>query len=162
LEAQIAAFRSLETRVAALEGEWREAEARGRVGRPWEAEGISRSAWYRRRKSVGSPSARGACFALAGIPDGDAYTLPASEVRRRGLKIKFVRRMSDHHPRAIDLATSRRVNVRALVTHRESLKAARALFEALAQNRPGCVKALPYPNGEDGDGPNLVRAPTWM
>ena len=30
------------------------AVARG-VGRPWEAEGISRSAWYRRRKSVGSP-----------------------------------------------------------------------------------------------------------
>jgi hypothetical protein len=55
LEAQIAAFRSLETRLAALEGKWREAEARQRVGRPWEAEGISRSAWYRKRKSVGSP-----------------------------------------------------------------------------------------------------------
>ena len=39
LEAQIAALRSLETRVAALEGKWREAEARRRVGRPWEAEG---------------------------------------------------------------------------------------------------------------------------
>jgi hypothetical protein len=55
LKAQIAAFRSLETRVAALERKWREAEARRRVGRPWEAEGIIRSAWYRRRKSVGSP-----------------------------------------------------------------------------------------------------------
>ena len=56
LEAQIAAFRSLETRVAALEGKRREAEARRRVGgRPWEAEGISRSTWYRKRKSVGSP-----------------------------------------------------------------------------------------------------------
>jgi hypothetical protein len=55
LEAQIAALRSLETRVAALEGKRREAEARRRVGRPWEAEGISRSTWYRRRKSVGSP-----------------------------------------------------------------------------------------------------------
>ena len=55
LEAQIAAFRSLETRVAALEEKWREAEARWRAGRPWEAEGISRSTWYRKRKSVGSP-----------------------------------------------------------------------------------------------------------
>ena len=55
LEVQIAAFRSLETRVAALEGKRRANEARRRVGRPWEAEGISRSAWYRRRKSVGSP-----------------------------------------------------------------------------------------------------------
>ena len=40
LEAQIAAFRSLETRLAVLE----EAEARRRVARPWEDEGISRSA----------------------------------------------------------------------------------------------------------------------
>jgi hypothetical protein len=54
LEAQIAALRSLEAKVAALEGKGREAEARRRVGRPWEVEGISRSAWYRRRKSVGS------------------------------------------------------------------------------------------------------------
>ena len=55
LEAQIAAFRGLEARVAALEEKRRAAEAGLRVGRPWEAEGISRSAWYRRRKSVGSP-----------------------------------------------------------------------------------------------------------
>ena len=57
LEAQIAALRSLETRVAALEGKRRGYEARLRVGRPWEAEGISRSAWYRRRKSSGSRAA---------------------------------------------------------------------------------------------------------
>jgi hypothetical protein len=55
LEAQIAALRVLEGRVAALEEKRRAAEARLRVGRPWEAEGISRSAWYRRRKSIGSP-----------------------------------------------------------------------------------------------------------
>ena len=55
LEAQIAAVRGLETRVAALERTRREHEARLRVGRPWEAEGLSRSAWYRRRKSSGSP-----------------------------------------------------------------------------------------------------------
>src|SRR5271166_707165 len=61
---------------------------------------------------------------LAGIPDGDAYTLSASEARRRGLKIKFVRRMGDDYPRAIDFVSSGRVNVRALVTHRESLNAA--------------------------------------
>jgi L-iditol 2-dehydrogenase len=91
---------------------------------------------------------------LAGIPDGDAYTLSASDARRRGLKIKFVRRMGDDYPRAIDLVTSGRVNVRAIVTHRESLNAALKLFEALAQNQPSYVKALLYPNGEDGDGPN--------
>ena len=50
LEAQIAAFRSLETRVAALEGKRREAQARRRVGRPWEAVGIS----HRRGTAGGS------------------------------------------------------------------------------------------------------------
>ena len=50
---------------------------------------------------------------IASIPDGDAYTLSASDARRRGLKIKFVRRMGDDYPRAIDLVTSERVNVRA-------------------------------------------------
>ena len=63
---------------------------------------------------------------LAGIPDGDAYTLSASKAPRRGLKIKLARRIGDDYSRAVDLVTSGRVNVRALVTHRESLKAARA------------------------------------
>jgi hypothetical protein len=55
LEAQIAAVRALETRVDALERKRRERQVGLRVGRPWEAERISRSAWYRRQKSSGSP-----------------------------------------------------------------------------------------------------------
>jgi hypothetical protein len=55
LEAQIAAVRGLETRVDALERGRGEHEVRLRIGRPWETEGISRSACYRRRKSVGAP-----------------------------------------------------------------------------------------------------------
>jgi L-iditol 2-dehydrogenase len=70
---------------------------------------------------------------LVGIPDGDASTLSTSDARRRGLKIKFERRMGHAHPRAIGLVMSSRVNVRALVTHRESLDASPELFEALAQ-----------------------------
>jgi hypothetical protein len=54
LEGQIAALRGLEARVAALEGKRLEAEPKLRVGRPWEAEGVSRSAWYRRLKVLGS------------------------------------------------------------------------------------------------------------
>jgi L-iditol 2-dehydrogenase len=65
-----------------------------------------------------------------------------------------VRRIGDDYPRAIGLVMSGRVNLRAMVTHRESADAAPELFEALAENRPGCVKALLYPDGEDGDGPN--------
>jgi L-iditol 2-dehydrogenase len=58
--------------------------------------------------------------------------------------------MGDDFPRAIDLVSSGRVNVRALVTHRESLNAAPEVFETLTQNRPGYLKALLYPNGDGG------------
>jgi threonine dehydrogenase-like Zn-dependent dehydrogenase len=61
---------------------------------------------------------------------------PGAEARRRGLKIKFVRRIGDDFPRAIDLVTSGRANVRAMVTHREGPNAAPDLFESLAQNHP--------------------------
>ena len=96
LEAQIAASRSLETRVAALEGKWREAEARRRDGRPWEAEGI-RPIGVVPKAEVGrisvSPAVRvsriGGRVVLAGIPDGDAYTLSASEARRRGSRSRI-------------------------------------------------------------------------
>ena len=87
---------------------------------------------------------------LAGIPDGDTYTLPAADARRRGLKLKFVRRMGDDYPRAIRLVSSGQVNVRAVVTHREGLRKAPELFENLAEGRPGYLKVLLYPNGESG------------
>jgi L-iditol 2-dehydrogenase len=86
----------------------------------------------------------GGWVVLAGIPDGDDYTLSASEARMCGLKIKFVRRMGHDHPCAIDLLSSGRVNVRATASHRESLNAG-PRFGALAQNRPGYVKALLHP-----------------
>lgn len=35
----------------------------------------------------------GGRIVLVGIPDGDTYTLPAADARRRALKIKFARRM---------------------------------------------------------------------
>ena len=55
---------------------------------------------------------------LTGIPDGDVYTLPAADARRRALKIKFVRRMGEDFPRGVDLVASGQVNVRAVVSHR--------------------------------------------
>jgi L-iditol 2-dehydrogenase len=84
---------------------------------------------------------------LTGIPDGDVYTLPAADARRRALKIKFVRRMGEDYPRAIELVASRRVDVKAVVTHEAPLAAAPDLFAALADGRPGYLKVLLAPNG---------------
>jgi L-iditol 2-dehydrogenase len=89
----------------------------------------------------------GGRIVLVGIPDGDSYVLPAAEARRRALKIKFARRMGDVYPRAIELVASRRVDVATLVTHRVGLEETPRVFAALADNAPGYVKALIYPNG---------------
>ncbi len=84
---------------------------------------------------------------LVGIPDGDQYTLPASEARRRALKIKFARRMGEVYPRAIRLVASGAVDVEMLVTHRFALADAPEAFRLHAANAPGMVKSLIYPNG---------------
>lgn len=82
---------------------------------------------------------------LVGIPDGDTYTLPAAEARRRGLKIKFSRRMGEVYPRAIELVTTGKVDVDTMVTHEVGLDEAPDAFRRHADNAPGVVKSLIYP-----------------
>jgi L-iditol 2-dehydrogenase len=84
---------------------------------------------------------------LAGIPDGDHYSLAASQARRRALKIKFVRRMGDDYPRAIELVRTGRVDVVSVVSHRISLEETPSTFAALAEARAGYHKAMIYPSG---------------
>jgi L-iditol 2-dehydrogenase len=61
--------------------------------------------------------------------------------------------MGDDYPRAIDLVSSGHVNVRAMVTHRESLDAAPDVFEALAQNPARLCKGALLSQRKRGDGP---------
>ena len=79
---------------------------------------------------------------LVGIPDGDVYSLPAAEARRRGLNVKFSRRMGDVYPLAIELVAAGRVDVRSIVTRRVGLEETPGVFAALADNAPGYGKAL--------------------
>lgn len=82
---------------------------------------------------------------LVGIPDGDVYTLPAAEARRRGLKIKFSRRMGEVYPRAIELVATGKVDVKTMVTHEVGLEEAPDAFRRHAENAAGVVKSLIYP-----------------
>ena len=84
----------------------------------------------------------GGRIVLVGIPDGDTYTLPAADARRRGLKVKFGRRMGDIYPLAIRFLSAGKVDVRSIVTHRVGLEEAPGVFAALADNAPGFGKAL--------------------
>ena len=89
----------------------------------------------------------GGRIVLVGIPDGDTYVMPAAEARRRGLKIKFSRRMGEVYPRAIALVESGRVDVATLVTHHFALDQAAEAFRLHAADTPGMVKSLIHPNG---------------
>lgn len=84
---------------------------------------------------------------IVGIPDGDQYSLRASDVRRRGLSIKFARRMGDVYPRAIELVDRRLVDVASMVTGRFALDEAPDVFARHANNDPQVIKSLIYPNG---------------
>lgn len=73
---------------------------------------------------------------LAGIPDDDRTSFPASIARRKGLTIKMVRRMKHTYPRAIELVSKGLVDVRSLVTHHFPLEQAAEAFR-VAQRREG-------------------------
>ena len=80
---------------------------------------------------------------LAGIPDGDMTTFPASLARRKGLTIAMVRRMNEVYPRAIGLAARGAVALDPLVSRRAELDEVASAFAA-AQRRTG-LKVLITP-----------------
>jgi L-iditol 2-dehydrogenase len=88
----------------------------------------------------------GGRIVLVGIPDGDVYHLNAADARRRGLNIKFARRMGEVYPRAIALVAEGKVDVASMVSHRVGLEETPVVFQALADNAPGYNKVLIYPN----------------
>lgn len=82
---------------------------------------------------------------LVGIPDGNSYTLDAAQARRRGLKIKFSRRMGHVYPRAIDLVAKGKVDVVSMVTNEFALDDAPKAFRLHAEGAPGVIKSLIVP-----------------
>jgi L-iditol 2-dehydrogenase len=79
---------------------------------------------------------------LVGIPDGDRFELTASVARRKGLTVKFSRRMGHVYPRAIGLVAAGTVDLGALVTHRFSLEGGAEAFALQTERRDGAVKSV--------------------
>ncbi|MFC1481820.1 zinc-binding dehydrogenase [Candidatus Neomarinimicrobiota bacterium] len=63
----------------------------------------------------------GGSIVLVGIPGTDRTYFRASTARRKGLTIKFSRRMKHVYPRAIRLAETGQIDLESLVTHRFSI-----------------------------------------
>lgn len=70
----------------------------------------------------------GARVLLGGIPSNDSSTFQAGLARRKGLTILMVRRMKEMYPRAIELASSGRVDLRSLVSRVLPISQADAAF----------------------------------
>ena len=92
-------------------------------------------------------AAIGARIVFVGIPDEDRYSqFSAAQARRRGLDIRFSRRMGHVYERAIKLVQQEHIDVEALISHRFTLEESEAAFELQASNAPGLIKSLILPN----------------
>ncbi len=80
---------------------------------------------------------------VAGIPAGNEAVVPVSVLRRKGLDLRFSRRMNRVYPAAIALAASGRLDPGAVVTHRFPLADAAGAFASAARREGGKVVVLP-------------------
>jgi len=82
---------------------------------------------------------------VAGIPVGDSSPIPVSSARRKGLDLRFARRMNRTYPRAIALVLAGKIDVSSLVTHRFDMAEFDAAFRTAAR-RDG-LKVIVSPTG---------------
>lgn len=101
------------------------------------------------------PAAEAACclaapggrVILVGIPDDDACLLPHSIARRKGLTLRFSRRMKHTYPRAVVLASgnSPEVPLDDLASHKTDLTHAAQLFDLHSRYRDGLLRGIVRP-----------------
>lgn len=84
----------------------------------------------------------GGTLLIVGIPAVDRISFNISLVRRNELRIFNVRRQNECVERAIELISSRRVNVAPLVTHHFPLEETARAFEMVSARSDGVVKAI--------------------
>ncbi len=84
----------------------------------------------------------GGRLALVGIASDDKLTLQHSVARRKGLTIIMSRRMKHTYPRAINLASSGKVKLEELVSHRYELSQTAQAYASNAAYEPGINKVI--------------------
>jgi L-iditol 2-dehydrogenase len=85
---------------------------------------------------------RGGKLIMVGIPREDIAAFPAHTVRRKGLTIKYVRRMKHTYPRAIAMVNDGLIDVDSLITHRFTLDKAPEAYSLLASYGDGAMKVV--------------------
>lgn len=93
-------------------------------------------------RQVAEGARLGGRLVIIGIPAVDELSLPASQVRRKGLTIRLCRRMQHTYPRAIALVAAGHLDPGSLVTHRFPLSATDQAYALANDYRDGVVKAV--------------------
>jgi len=84
----------------------------------------------------------GGTVVIVGIPAEDRMSFRASVPRRKGLTVKFDRRMKHTYPRCIDLVAAGRVDLKPLATHRFPLERLQEALELVIARKDGVLKAI--------------------
>jgi L-iditol 2-dehydrogenase len=79
---------------------------------------------------------------LVGISESDQVLMRASSARRKGLTVKFSRRMKHTYPRCIQLAENRRVDLTGMITHHFKLDQTPEAFTLNADYKDNVVKVV--------------------
>ncbi|MBN1581262.1 MAG: NAD(P)-dependent alcohol dehydrogenase [Anaerolineae bacterium] len=85
---------------------------------------------------------RGGKMMMVGIPREDMAVFPAHSVRRKGVTIKYVRRMKHTYPRAIAMVKDGLIDLDNLITHHFKLDRASQAYELVASYKEGVIKAV--------------------
>jgi L-iditol 2-dehydrogenase len=85
---------------------------------------------------------RGGRLMMVGIPREDVAVFPAHAVRRKGLTIKYVRRMKHTYPRAIAMVRDGLIDINTLVTHRFPLDQVAMAYPLVASRSDGAMKII--------------------
>jgi L-iditol 2-dehydrogenase len=101
------------------------------------------TAWASDTCAQAAEAARnGGKLIMVGIPREDLAVFPAHAVRRKGLTIKYVRRMKHTYPRAIAMVADGLLDVASLITHRFPLERVTDAYRLAASYEDGVAKAV--------------------
>lgn len=109
---------------------------------------VFEAAWADHTVAQAAEMARlGGRVVLVGIPSDDTLTMKHSTARRKGLTVMLSRRMKHVYPRAIQLATSGKLNVDDLVSHRFELTDTNHAFSMNMDYAEGVQKVMIHVSG---------------
>jgi L-iditol 2-dehydrogenase len=85
---------------------------------------------------------RGGKLLMIGIPREDEALFPGHAVRRKGLTIKYVRRMKHTYPRAIQMVADGLIDVDSIVTHCYPIERVAEAYDLVASRADGVMKVV--------------------